>query len=545
MAVSENEPFGAPDGAAEDPGSFVEFKDIGLWRDLALKDNDRRARILVGRRGSGKSRYLRKMQLSVQKEGLLDFSQRSEKISLTNLRWLHRSFPDRAERLEVWEALWSCSIYAGVASFLLNSRHRTAVETVLSDSDRNFLTTEARTYIPSGPRGIPIVGALNNIVDSYNDRSRLMAYVNDPVWLNIESIILDAISTTTPIFCFIDALDDNYAEAPTESTDAQLGLLFWILRKIVDPTVQNRLHVVVTVRDAIYSALLESDHGQRFNNRMHIRCLDWDDRSSSFYLRQKIMRLPQQFCIGARRGDSPIEQWLGFDTISNSKRGGAEEKVEDYILRHTRFLPREINEIGNSLSKEIRAQKSINGAIEPEKIRRIISSTAQSFARNMIKEITLHLAALDQMPEPKADSLGDSKSSLREVAATELAKYEEYARYISVAIAEFLAKIKSEKFSFAELEGAHQAYTAAVPWWSPSSRGRPILIQDVLWQHGLIGYRRRGDPERWVRYFNSAAWAEGDLNATLPEAEHYYLHSAVLDIRTLTTEPTAPIPHVD
>jgi hypothetical protein len=527
MAASESEPFGAPDGAAEDPGSFVEFDDVGRWRDLALDDKDRRARILVGRRGSGKSRYLRKMQVSVQKEGLLDFGQRSEKISLNNLRWLYRSFPDRSERLEVWEKLWSCSIYAGVASFLLNSRHRSNTETKLSTEDRDFLAEEARSYVPGGPREIPIVAVLNDIIESYKDRSRLMTYVNDPIWLTIESIILDAISIATPIFCFIDALDDNYAQAPAESTDAQLGLIFFILRKVVDPTVQNRLHIVVTVRDVIYSALLESDNGQRYNNRLHIRCLDWDDRSSSFYLKQKIGRLSSQFCIGGKQDDSPIEKWLGFDTIGNSKRNGALENVEDYILRHTRFLPREINEIGNSLSKEIRAQKSLNRPIDPEKIRRIISSTAQSFARNMVNEVTLHSAALDQMHDPK-DPLAA-----------------QYIKYMNEAVTEFLAQIESEKFSKAKLENARQAFSTAAPWWAPVFNGRTVLIEDVLWQHGLIGYRRAGDPERWVRYFNSAAWAEGDLNATLPEAAHYYMHSALLDIRTLTTEQSAPIAHVN
>lgn len=99
-AELENQPFGSPDGAAEDAGSFVNFQDIGRWRDLALRDGDRRARILVGRRGSGKSRYLRKLQISIRDEKLLDYAQRDTKISLRHLTWLHKVFPERAARLE-------------------------------------------------------------------------------------------------------------------------------------------------------------------------------------------------------------------------------------------------------------------------------------------------------------------------------------------------------------------------------------------------------------------------------------------------------------
>jgi hypothetical protein len=145
----------------------------------------------------------------------------------------------------------------------------------------------------------------------------------------------------------------------------------------------------------------------------------------------------------------------------------------------------------------------------------------------MVREVTLHLAALDQMHDPK-DPLAV-----------------EYIKYLSEGVTEFLAQIETEKFSREKLEAARRSFVEAAPWWSPAFNGRFILIQDVLWQHGLIGYRRTGDPERWVRYFNSAAWAEGDLNATLPEAEHYYMHSALLDIRTLTTEQVPPIAHVD
>lgn len=71
-AELENQPFGSPDGAAGDAGSFVSFHNIDRWRDLALRDGDRRARIPVGRRGSGKSRYLRKLQISIREEKLLD-----------------------------------------------------------------------------------------------------------------------------------------------------------------------------------------------------------------------------------------------------------------------------------------------------------------------------------------------------------------------------------------------------------------------------------------------------------------------------------------
>ncbi|MFI4934867.1 MAG: hypothetical protein ACHP7N_09640 [Caulobacterales bacterium] len=521
-----SEPFGSPDGASEEPGTFIEFPDAGVWRDLALRATDRRARILVGRRGSGKSRYLRMMQLSVLKEGLLDYPQRDTKINLSSLRWMHRAFPDRAERLEIWEELWSCAVYAGVASFLLHCGPSAMSAAPLSEKDRTFLAEDARNFIPRGPREHPVVAVLNNILHTYSDRSRLVGFLRNPVWLSIESITLDTINVSTPVFAFIDALDDNYSEAPAESTDAQLGLVTWILRKIVDPNVSNRLHVVVTVRDVIYAALLDTDNGQRYNDRQHIRCLDWDERSSRYYLEQKIGKLPVEYRAGRNSSKVVIERWLGFSTMTNPRRADAVEDVGDYILRHTRFLPREINEIGNNISRSIGANDSVKRDADPADIRRTVATVARSFARTVIREVSLHLAALD-----KVDAQ-DPRGA-------------DYAGQISEAVHAFIRAVGKEVFDPARLRLADSEFCSAAPWWSAEVGANKLRIQDILWQHGLIGYRRAADPNRWVRYFNSAAWAEGDLIAVLPSAEQYVLHSALLDILPVQAHPLAPIAHTD
>jgi hypothetical protein len=528
MADLENQPFGSPDGAAEDAGSFVTFEDIGKWRDLALKDDDRRPRILVGRRGSGKSRYLRKLQISIREEKLLDYEQRDTKILLRHLDWLHKTYPDRATRLETWENLWQCAIYAGLASFLLYN-HACAPGT-LTEKTGEFLETSR--LVPQGPKDKPIVAVLNDILQRFSDRSRLELYLADPRWQSIEGLVLDALSVMPAIFCFIDALDDNYEDAPIESTDAQLGLINWIMRKVSDAAVTNRLHVVITVRGVIYAALLDSANGQRYNNRLHIRCLDWDEHSSSYYLQKKISLLKRRFCVNPDApADAPMKRWLGFEKIKNVKRGGVEEQVEEYILRHTRFLPREINELGNRISLEIRRAKSDGQKLDPASVSRTVSATALIFARGIIKEVACHLAALDGVQLPADD--------------TKPSREGQYIALMIEAVNQFLQSLLSEKFGESSLAAANEVFKALVPWWSAQVAGHNILIQDVLWQHGLIGYRKSGDREQWVRYFNSAIWADGDMSARLPRAAHYYLHSALLDIFSPKIEDLPPIAHVN
>jgi hypothetical protein len=527
MRNLEQQPFGSPDGSAEDAGSFVTFEDVGRWRDLALSDNDRRARILVGRRGSGKSRYLRKLQISIQEERLLNYPQRAIKIALRHLTWLHKVYPDRRARLEAWENLWQCAIYAGLTSFLLYNSNCEPWQQGVNPETRKFLK-ECR-LIPEGPTAQPIVAVLNDILQRFSDRSRLESFLADPRWNSIESIILDAFGSLPAIFCFIDALDDNYAEAPSESTDAQLGLITWLMRKVSDASVTNRLHVVVTVRDVIYAALLDTDNGQRYNDRLHIRCLDWDEHSSLFYLQGKIAQLDRVFCSEPEApSSSPMVRWLGFDKIRNVRRGNVEEKVEDYILRHTRFLPREINELGNRISQDIRRAKARGLKVDSESVSRAVSSTARSFAESIIDEVAYHLASLEGIN-----------------SSNQAQQHEQYMRMMIDAVNKMLESLSTERFSSEDFLAAEELFKELVPWWSVEASSQNMSVRDVLWQHGLVGYCKNGDDDRWVRYFNSAVWADGDISPKLPRVPYYYLHSALLDIFSPKTEALPPIAHVN
>ncbi len=67
----------------------------------------------------------------------------------------------------------------------------------------------------------------------------------------------------------------------------------------------------------------------------------------------------------------------------------------------------------------------------------------------------------------------------------------------------------------------------------------------MLWQHGLLGYRKTSDPVRWVRYFTAAAGGSGDTTQILPRVDQYILHSAILDILPVSPSPIPPVAHAD
>ena len=50
-------------------------------------------------------------------------------------------------------------------------------------------------------------------------------------------------------------------------------------------------------------------------------------------------------------GPPSVRDWLGIATVADE--WGGKERVEDYLLRHTRMIPRDVISLGNALSVEV------------------------------------------------------------------------------------------------------------------------------------------------------------------------------------------------
>src|SRR5689334_15615252 len=100
--------FGKVDGATESASGFVKFNSL-RWGDLSTSSEERRVRVLVGRRGSGKSRYLSAIERdasSSERNRMLVFPQRNERLWVPQMRWLHQTYSEDHERIQIWSKLW-------------------------------------------------------------------------------------------------------------------------------------------------------------------------------------------------------------------------------------------------------------------------------------------------------------------------------------------------------------------------------------------------------------------------------------------------------
>jgi hypothetical protein len=137
----------------------------------------------------------------------------------------------------------------------------------------------------------------------------------------------------------------------------QEGLFYQVMRLLRDHKLGGRLHVVVCIRDIVMSSVYRSEHAPRYYNEPHIRVLTWDRGSLLYLLEQKLARLPASLLMRRLTAGGPpaIGDWLGVEGQWPGPDGDG--SVEDYLLSHTRLIPRDIISLGNELSEEVLRHK--------------------------------------------------------------------------------------------------------------------------------------------------------------------------------------------
>lgn len=530
-----DEAFGSVDGSAAGLEGFLEFD--SSFGDISLKPTDRSVRVLVGRRGSGKSRYLRALELDANHPDdptrrLLVLSQRDEPIIIGPLRTIHVAYPDHYERLELWRRIWGCAIYASIASGMVNfaaNRAGAAVTVNIEEPDRVFFERFLTDFLQGSKSAFPVVAALNQFLNSNPNRSKLHQFAFDPIWNEVEERLIRVIANSTPVACYLDSLDDNYGACPAEATDCQVGLLLWVLSKASDPVIGGRMHVVVTVRDAVYSAFMETEHGARYDGKS-VRRLDWSRRAAGQFLDRKVAALSATVLVKPRAKDL-MERWLGNSDLQNPARDNATESYRDYLLRHTRFLPREIIEIGNKVSVHTRAMSARSVDATEDDLLHVILGEATLIGERALRAAFDNLIAIDDSDRPK---------SRRDVRAGGIPHVHETLQPLMLAAFQsgFLGALRvgpaprrgliAEYFGPEQLLRADRAFVRALSGWRPARGGKGIRVSTILWRHGLLGFEALGARQAVIKYFSVSGDIEGYSRSELPFANTYVLHSSLL-----------------
>jgi hypothetical protein len=510
-------PFGNPDGSRADIEDLIsEFVDFGgnpAYGHLATRANDSMVRVIVGKLGAGKTVYLRRLQdfQAHQDSVYADVPQQSlpkTEVVVKACQW----FSDRV-LVEKWMQIWERAIMRSLASHVL--RHP-ELRQHLRDEQADEIERSYARLLDDFRRPRSIYSQVRDIINERQTAHQLSTYLDDPLWDDLEDLLGEVVSRCKPIYFYLDAVDEEFSHAPMYWLKCQEGLFYQVMRLLRDHRLGGRLHVVVCIRDIVMSSVYRSEHAPRYYNEPHIRVLNWDRGSLLYLLGQKLQRLPPSLLMRrAATGPPTIRDWLGVDGQWPGPDGDG--TIEDYLLGHTRLIPRDIISLGNELSEEVLRQKQAgHEGLPPTALQAVVQRCAKRFGDSQLAQCANQISS-DLMPKNAA--LHDYSELFTSTQA--------YISGVQEDVRSFVRMIGVDKFSRADLGALQEVADLHFE--------KATDLASVLWQNGLLGYVDETGRHRF--------YSMGDVEEFHfpPEVGTYVLHpclvNAVGGIRHVRADP--------
>jgi Protein tyrosine and serine/threonine kinase len=493
-------PFGNPDGSRADIEDLIsEFVDFGgnpAYGHLATRANDSMVRVIVGKLGAGKTVYLRRLQdfQARQDSVYADVPQQSlpkTEVIVKACQW----FSDRV-LVEKWMQIWERAITRSLASHLL--RNPELRQQLRAEQAEELEQSYAR-LLDDVHRPRTIYGQMRDLINQRQTAHQLSTYLDDPLWDDLEDLLGEVLSRCKPIYFYLDAVDEEFSHAPMYWLKCQEGLFLQVMRLLRDQKLGGRLHVVICIRDIVMSSVYRSEHAPRYYNEPHIRVLTWDRGSLLYLLEQKLQRLPPSLLMRrATIGSPTIRDWLGIDGDWAGPRG--DETIEDYLLSHTRLIPRDIISLGNELSEEVLRHKHAgHSGLSAAAVQAVVQRCAKRFGDSQLAQCANQISS-DLMPE---------NAALQEYSEL-FTSTQGYINGVQEDVRSFVRMIGVDQFSRSDLETLQEM--------ADLHFDNTTNLASVLWQNGLLGYV---DESGRRRFYSMSDIEQFHLP---PDARAYTLH---------------------
>src|SRR6266566_3090816 len=526
-------PFGNPDGSRADIedliSEFVDFSGDPAYGHLATRANDSMVRVIVGKLGAGKTVYLRRLQdfQAHQDSVYADVPQQSlpkTEVVVKACQWFSDSV-----LVEKWMQIWERAIMRSLASHVLR---RSELRQQLRDEQAEEMEQSYERLLDDFRRPRSIYGQVRDIINQRHTAHQLSTYLDDPLWDDLEDLLGEVVGQCKPIYFYLDAVDEEFSHAPMYWLKCQEGLFYQVMRLLRDHKLGGRLHVVICIRDIVMSSVYRSEHAPRYYNEPHIRVLTWDRNSLLYLLQKKLQRLPPALLMRrAASGPPTIGDWLGVNGYWPGPDG--EGPIEDYLLSHTRLIPRDIISLGNDLNEEVLRQKQAgHEGLPPADLRRVVQRCAKRFGDSQLAQCANQISS-DLMPKNAA--LHDYSELFTSTQA--------YINGVQEDVRSFVRMIGVDRFPRADL--------SALQEMADLHFEQATDLASVLWQNGLLGYVDENGRRRF--------YSMGDVEEFHfpPEVDTYVLHPCLVytvggirhvradtagagDARRRTSPPTTP-----
>src|SRR5580704_6831640 len=481
-------PYGNPDGSRADIEDLIsEFVDFGgdpAYGHLATRANDSMVRVIVGKLGAGKTVYLRRLQDFQAHQDSVYAAMPQQDLPKTEVIVKACQWFSDSVLVEKWMQIWERAIIRALASHLLR---RPELRQQLRDEQADEIENSYARLLEDFRRPRSIYSQVRDIINLRHTAHQLSTYLDDPLWDDLEDLLGEVIGQCKPIYFYLDAIDEEFSHAPMYWLKCQEGLFHQVMRLLRDHRLGGRLHVVVCIRDIVMSSVYRSEHAARYYNEPHIRVRTCDPSSLLYLLQQKLRRLPPSLLMRHPASGAPtIGDWLGVNGEWPGPDGAA--TIDNYLLSHTRLIPRDIISLGNELNEEVLRQKQAGREGLPSAaLQEVVQRCAKRFGDSQLAQCANQISS-DLMP---ANAALQNYSEL--FTSTQV-----YISGVHEDLRSFVRMIGVDRFPRADLEALQEVADLHFE--------KATNLASVLWQNGLLGYvdesgRRRfysmGDVEQF------------------------------------------------
>lgn len=415
----ENAPLGAEDAVKrEDVGAvFVDVRDLIPQTNLHTKDI-RAIRVVVGRKGSGKTHMLRYIEEAAKEHREVVFSALSDNTIPARLESQFAKIVDRPHARSRWSKFWriifSLSIlsrFTPPTASLLARRAASRFLIELGYPVDEVRPTEWRTtrirlvahfedlYFPAtGHFKVSNIRAsrdpasiIHMVLEGIYSIETLDQFIDRVDVVGLEADIASLAKTYRPFHLIIDGVDDVSWRQPRTWLDFQVGLFDAVFFFAEAQRSSEQVVVTVAIRNFVFQAAAESPHIDRIRNLLS---LNWSPESALEFLNRRLHQVSSgQFADATKLTSSrPLADWLGFDVVIGLRRK-FDEPVENYFLRHTRLSPRNLIRLFNMLCHEKNSCLSNGRQFGVANFRRVVDKLSDEVSELMLKTASEEIIA--------------------------------------------------------------------------------------------------------------------------------------------------------
>ncbi len=522
--------------------SLIEPQDIASGRVENSK-------IIFGAKGSGKTHLLLHISSVVQGERIPVYCALAEPDIVGNLN-AYRGTQTAEDRVLFWAKLWRVAINLSILSNFCR-RQPIAWKSIKGFCKKRvtgYLGTEDRTathrrFLEYFKREYPEIDvvfidpitpfeALDYLTTRYKNLNSMQASLIDPLnSTNLEKDIGLLLQDFDDIHFLIDGLDEFAYGDPSGWSDIQYGLYKCIFLFQKDRQYSNKIYVSVALRNYMYDVVSLDPQFDRAHS--YVTKLRWSKKAAERFLLESLHSISDEPFAYAdlMNGARPLANWLGFDAMQVATRG-SEERVESYLLRHTRLSPRHIVERINALVAKQNTIFDESGGEErmtPADFRDVISEGARDYGQKMLQTTVEEIAV--QVPEVQTQVRNAQSTNSRVQALT---------AYLSDLLRELISEceeevVSREFFRTAVIDAFIEDLLGGVETTNlPLMRKR---IENVLWRSGVIAFQRVLDGDKAWEFSWDASVSMGPVLSS----KTIGFHSTLIDYCSLKASPDGPV----